>query len=278
MTSAPKIKLENGEKMPAVGFGTWRLSEGAEASEAVSDALQAGYRLIDTAKIYGNEMSVGQAVRGSGIPRGEIFVTTKLWNGDQGFDSAMSAFDNSLRRLGLEYVDLYLIHWPGHSSQKRRDSWRALEEINRDGRAKSIGVSNYEIEHLEELFLSAKTVPAVNQIEFNPYIYDKQVTVIEYCKKQKIAIEAYSPLARGRQIDNPKISGIAQKLDKTNAQVLLRWAIQHGTVPIPKSAHPGRIRENLEIFDFELSGKDVETLNSLGEGKSSLPFLVSLLK
>jgi len=263
--------------MPAFGFGTWQLAEGNEALDAVTEAIRLGYRLIDTARIYGNERSVGEAIKKSAVPREEIFVTTKLWPNDFGYDNALRAFDESLERLGLEYIDLYLIHWPRDDKERRRESWRALGEIYKQRRAKSIGVSNYSIEHLEEV-LGSDEPPVVNQIEFNPYIYDKQAPLLDFCRRQKIVVEAYSPLARGRRLDNQIISQIAQKIGKTNAQVLLRWAIQHGTVPIPKSAHSSRIKENLAIFDFELSSGDMKAINSLGRGKSSLPFVVSLLK
>ncbi len=259
----PDIKLNNGVKMPSFGFGTWNLAEGEEVINSVSEALNAGYRLIDTARIYSNERGVGQAVRKSIVPREEIFVTTKLWPGDFGFDSALQAFDESLNRLRLEYIDLYLVHWPGHDANRRQESWRALTEINGKGLTKSIGVSNYMVEHLEELLETSNVVPAVNQIEFHPYIYNEQRPVLEFCQQHKIVIEAYSPLTQGRGLDSITVRDIAERMDRTPAQVVLRWAIQHGTVPIPKSATPERIRENIEVFDFELSAEDMKTLDEL---------------
>lgn len=278
MEKVAELELNNGNKMPVFGFGTWQLSEGREAVDAITTVLEAGYRLIDTAKIYGNERSIGEAINASGIPREEIFVTTKLWTAEQGYDSALTAFDESLQRLGLDYIDLYLIHWPGHDSGRRLDSWRAFEEIQANGRVKNIGVSNFMVNHLHELAAKSNTVPSVNQIEFHPFIYDKQAPVLEYCAKHNIVVEAYSPLARGRKVDDPRIGTIAEKHGKSNAQVMLRWALQHKTVPIPKSSHPGRIKENLDVFDFELTKQDMAELDSLGRGRSALPFYVRLLK
>jgi len=273
-----KYELNNGIKIPAIGFGTWSLSEGKEAVEAIGKALAAGYRLIDTAKIYGNEKSIGEALRNSDVPREDVFVTTKLQYNEHGYDSSLRAFGGSLSRLGLEYIDLYLIHWPGHSSQKRQDSWRALEKIHSQGKAKAIGVSNYELRHLEELLEKSNLVPAVNQIEFHPFIYDKQAPILEFCKVHDIVVEAYSPLNRGHNMHEPTLEKVAKQHGKSVAQVMLKWAIQHGTVPIPKSVHPVRIGENLEVFDFELTKDEMQTINQLGKGKSALPFYVKLLK
>lgn len=255
--------------MPAIGFGTWQIKEGLETKAAVLAALDSGYRLIDTAKIYGNETSVGEAIRQSSVSRDEIFVTTKLWTNDFGYDSAFEAFDASLMRLDMEYVDLYLLHWPNGSS--RRDAWRALAEIHRQDKAKAVGVSNFMVEHLEEV-LSSGLVPAVNQIEFHPFIYEEQKPVLELCNKHGIVVEAYSPLARARHMQNEVISAIAAAHGKSPAQIMLRWAIQHGTVPIPKSSNPARIKSNLEVFDFELSNSEMEKINNLSSGNSALPF------
>jgi diketogulonate reductase-like aldo/keto reductase len=255
-------ELNSGKKIPSFGFGTWGLADGAQAEQAVGKALEAGYRLLDTAKIYGNERSVGAAVRDSKVGREEILVTTKLWNGDQGYQTALDAFDASLERLGLEYVDLYLIHWPGRANSNR-ESWRALGEIYERGDAKSVGVSNFSVEDLEELRGGSQLVPAVNQIPFHPFVYSDQAGVVDYCQERGIVVEAYSPLSRGRHIKHKTISAIARAHNKTNAQVMLRWAIQHGTVPIPKSAHLKRIKENLQVFDFELTDKEMEQLNNL---------------
>ncbi|OGL26048.1 hypothetical protein A2708_02665 [Candidatus Saccharibacteria bacterium RIFCSPHIGHO2_01_FULL_49_21] len=279
MKGSDTVELNSGLEIPAIGFGTWNI-HGREAVSSVGTALDAGYRLVDTARIYGNEREVGQAVGQSKVPRGDIFVTTKLWTSDQGHKNALSAFDESLERLELDYIDLYLIHWPGHDTQRRLDSWHALEEIHGSGRAKSIGVSNFTPEHLRELAKHSKITPAVNQIEFHPFIYDRQIPTLQYCKSRSIAVEAYSPLSMGKHINNSTISTVAEQVKRTNAQVMLRWAIQHSTVPIPKSAHAERIRENLGVFDFELTSKQMHALDALSghDGKSTLPFYVRLLK
>ncbi|MBI2285747.1 aldo/keto reductase [Candidatus Saccharibacteria bacterium] len=247
--------------MPGFGFGTWNLT-GNECVEVTGEALRVGYRLIDTAKIYGNEVEVGEAIRKSSVPREEIFVTTKLWPNDFGYEDALRAFDESLERLGLEYIDLYLIHWPRSDKQKRQDSWRALCEIYKQGRAKSIGVSNYAVEHLKEA-LTSDAPPAVNQIEFHPYIYEEQRPILEFCKKHGIIVEAYSPLSQGHGLNSITVRDISERTGRTPAQVVLRWAIQHDTIPIPKSAHPERIKENIQVFDFELSADDMKMLDNL---------------
>lgn len=263
MSKVPQLKLNTGGTMPAFGFGTWNLAEGGEVVDAVMEALNVGYRLIDTAKIYGNEGGVGEAVRKSSVPREDIFVTTKLWPNDFGYESALRAFDESLNRLGLEYIDLYLMHWPGREKGRREESWRALIDIYKRGQAKSIGVSNYMVEHLEDVLASSDVVPAVNQIEFHPYVYEKQRPILDFCKKHGIIVEAYSPLSRGLGLDNITVHDIAERSRRTPAQVVLRWAIQHDTVPIPKSATPERIRENIKVFDFELSADDMKSLDDL---------------
>lgn len=265
MPSTPTIKLNDGQQMPAIGFGTWHLADGEEAFSAVSHALKDGYRLIDTAKIYGNESGVGEAVRKSPVPREEIFVTTKLWPSDFGYARALDAFEGSLDRLGLKYVDLYLVHWPERDSHLRQESWRALIELQKQAKARSIGVSNYMVEHLEELLRISDAMPSVNQIEFHPYIYKKQRPVLEFCRKHKIAVEAYSPLNRGLGLESITVTDIAEKYQRTPAQVVLRWAIQHGTIPIPKSATPQRIKQNLEVSDFKLAEQDMEAFDSLSD-------------
>ena len=266
-------------KIPKIGFGTWQI-HGDEAVQATLAALKAGYRLIDTAKIYGNEREVGQAIKRSGVPRSEILITTKLWNRNQGYGSALEAFDESLGRLGLDYIDLYLIHWPGHDREKRLESWKALEQLHSEKKARAIGVSNFTPEHLEELAEHSAASPSVNQIEFHPFIYDRQLPTLEYCKQHGVVVEAYSPLDRAQSMNHPLITAIAEQKDRTNAQVMLRWAIQHGTVPIPKSSNPERIKENLEVFDLELSKEEMQVLDGLGSGKgeSALPFWVKLIK
>jgi diketogulonate reductase-like aldo/keto reductase len=255
--------------IPPIGFGTWQILLNGKAKRAVTEALETGYRLIDTAMVYGNEKGVGAAIRETSVPRDEIYLTTKLWNSDQGYESGLRAFETSLSRLGLEYVDLYLIHWP-RSSELTRQSWKALEEIHEGGGAKNIGVSNYDIDELKELLGYAKVPPAVNQIEFHPFVYRDQKPLIDYCKEQGIVVEAYSPLARARQMNHPVIAEVAEQSGKTAGQVMLRWCAQHGTVPLPKTTHKERMIENLDIFDFELSAQQMEKLDGLNTGKSVL--------
>ena len=256
-------RLNSGNTIPAIGFGTWQLAEGSESKNAVLNAIKSGYRLIDTARIYSNEHSVGQAIAESGVAREEMFITTKLWPHDFAYEDALQAFDESMERLGLEYLDLYLLHWP--DGETRNEAWQAISEIHTQGRAKAVGVSNYMVEHLEEVLDQSGLVPAVNQIELHPFIYNKQKPVLEMCRIHGIAVEAYSPLTVGRNIDHPKITEIAGKNRRSNAQVILRWCVQHGTVPIPRSTNPEHIKENLDIFDFELSETDMAALDKLGQ-------------
>ncbi len=260
----PELKLNTGAAMPGIGFGTWKIRLNSNAKKAVTEALKAGYRLVDTAHVYGNEKGVGQAINQSGLARSDIFVTTKVWNGDQGHQKALQAFDESLKKLGLDYIDLYLIHWP--VTGKRQDTWRALEEIHQSSRARAIGVSNYTVRHLQELMNTNKIVPAVNQVEFHPFIYEDQRELLEFCKNHEIVVEAYSPLAHGLRLQDPTLSRLAEKHHKTNGQIMLRWAVQHGTVPLPKSTNPIHIKENLSIFDFELSAEDMTSINNLSDG------------
>ena len=255
------VTLNNGVEMPVLGLGVWQVQTGNECRRAVLWALEAGYRHIDTARIYGNEKDVGAAIRDSGLPRAEIFVTTKLWNGDQGYEKALRAFDHSLSALGLEYVDLYLIHWPVPGT--REDSWRALQHILEEGRSRAIGVSNYTDRHLAELLSWADVPPAVDQVEFSPYLY--QVDLLEYCRGHGIQLEAYSPLTRGRQLKDVKLVNVARRVGHTPAQVLIRWALQHDLVVIPKSVRHARIVENAAVFDFSLSAEDMAVLDALDE-------------
>jgi len=248
--------------MPLLGLGVYLLRPGRETYQSVRTALENGYRLVDTASMYGNEKDVGNAVRDSGLPRGEVFITTKLWNADHGYDPALKAFDASLKRLGFEYVDLYLIHFP--VPDKRRESWRALEKVLKSGRARAIGVSNFTERHLQELLGSASVVPAVDQVEFSPFLYQREL--LGFCRKQGIQVEAYAPLTAGLRLRDARITAIAEKHGRTNAQVLLRWAIQHGLIAIPKSRRADRIRENAGIFDFTLTGREVSALDGLHEG------------
>jgi diketogulonate reductase-like aldo/keto reductase len=256
------IPLRGGGSIPRLGFGVWQVPTGKVAREAIAAALRAGYRHIDTARIYGNEADVGAAVRASGIPREEIFVTTKLWNDDHGRDAARRAFDRSLDRLGFDYVDLYLIHWPVGGD--RVETWRALEEIHADGRARAIGVSNYMPNHLDELAAGARELPAVNQIEIHPFLQHRAART--WCKEHGVVVEAYSPLTSGERIADPRITAVAKRVGRTNAQVMLRWASQHDLVVLPKSVHEARIRENAAIFDFELDAEAMTALDALEDG------------
>jgi len=260
-TLGSRVTLHDGNTMPVLGLGMWQAGSGKQTRKAVATALEIGYRLFDTAKLYGNESDLGTAIRESGIPREEIFVTTKLWNNDQGYESALRAFEKSRRELGLDYVDLYLIHWPVPGL--RQESWKALLKIRDEGLARSIGVSNYTIRHLEELLRSTPAPPTVNQVEFHPFLYQKEL--LEFCVSKKIQLEAYSPLTRGHRLDHPVISQIAARHGRTPAQVLIRWSLQHGLVVIPKSIRPERIRENAAVFDFQLSPDDMKRLDSLDE-------------
>jgi diketogulonate reductase-like aldo/keto reductase len=256
------LPLRSGGAIPQVGLGVWQAPRGDVTREAVLAALRLGYRHIDTARIYGNEKDVGAAVRDSGVSRAELFVTTKLWNDDQGFDAALRAFDASLGRLGLEYVDLYLLHWP--VAGKRLESWRALERIKADGRARHIGVSNFLVPHLEELLAAASDPPAVDQIEIHPFLQQRETRA--FCKNNDVVVEAYSPLTSGQRLDHPVLLEVAKRSGHSPAQVLLRWAVQHGLVVLPKSTHETRIAENGALFDFTLDDAAMKELDALEEG------------
>jgi diketogulonate reductase-like aldo/keto reductase len=257
------VTLNNGVEMPQLGFGVFQSAVGKETYQAVLWALEAGYRHIDTAMIYGNEADVGQAIIDSGVPREEIFLTTKLWNEDMRQDRQEEAFQESLDRLQVDYVDLYLIHWPVPG--KFHDSWKALERIYATGKAKAIGVSNFQIHHLETILQDAKIVPAVNQVELSPQL--SQVPLTEYCNSKGIAVEAWSPLGGGVLVGDPRLAEIGAKYGKSAVQVILRWDLQRGIITIPKSVHQNRIIDNTKIFDFELSDEDMNYINSLNEDK-----------
>ena len=264
--NVPTVTLNNGIEMPVLGLGVWKAEEGPEVEQAVLHALECGYRLIDTAAIYGNEAGVGKAIRESGVPREEIFLTTKLWTSDQGFDSAKRAFEASLERLGLDYVDLYLIHWPNPRGGKFVETWRAMEELYANTRMQAIGVSNFKPAHLEELLKTASVVPAVNQIELHPKLQQHETR--EYCAKQQIQVESYSPIMRADNLLNdPVLTALADKHQKTPAQIVLRWHVQSGLVAIPKSVTPARIEENISIFDFELEDEDMAKITAMNEDK-----------
>jgi len=253
----PNIKLNNGLEMPALGLGTWKMSDGGEAEQAVRSAIDAGYRLVDTAKLYGNERSVGKAVRDSGIKREELFVTTKLWPTD--FFNPQKAFDTSMSELDIGYIDLYLIHWPLPLMPK--SIWLTMEKIYKSKKAHAVGISNYDAGNIEKLLEYCTVVPAVNQIKFSPFDYEKDT--LEFCKEKGIVIEAYSPLTRGSNLSDKTVGAIAKKYAKSPAQIMLRWCIEKGTVPLPKSSNAARLRENKEVFDFNLSAEDIATLDSL---------------
>jgi 2,5-diketo-D-gluconate reductase A len=265
----PTVTLNNGVEMPQLGFGVFQVPDD-ETTAAVTAALQAGYRSIDTAAAYQNEAGVGKALAESGIERSDLFITTKLWNADQGYDEALKAFERSRSLLGLEYVDLYLIHWPAPALGKYVDSWRALEKLTTDGLVRAIGVSNFQPAHLEKLAETASIVPAVNQIELHPYL--QQAEVREYDDEHGIATEAWSPLARGGSLlGEPAVQAIAEKLGRTAAQVVLRWHLQLGNVVIPKSVTPSRIAENFDVFGFELTDADLAELAKLDRGERTGP-------
>ena len=256
------LPLLGGVEIPRIGLGVYQTARGAETQHAVAEALRLGYRHVDTARIYGNEQDVGAAVRASGVPRDELFITTKLWNDDHGYDAALKAFDASMKRLALDYLDLYLLHWP--VPRKRLDSWRALEKLHGEGRIRAIGVSNFMVRHLEELLAHAKVVPAVNQIEVSPFLQQRDVRA--YCAKHQIVVEAYSPLTQGEKLDHPAVVAVARRLSRTPAQVMLRWGLQHGMVTLPKSVRTERIAENAALFDFELDTAAMTALDALEEG------------
>lgn len=253
-----RIKLNNGKEIPVLGLGTYQMHQSSEAGPAVLSALKAGYRLIDTAQMYDNEKAIGKAIKESGIPRADIFVTTKVQRVD--INKAFEPLKASLDNLGLDHIDLYLIHWP---LPERLKLWQAFEQFQADGYCKNIGVSNFTIRHLEELLAHCKTVPQVNQVEFHPFLYQKEL--LEYCQKQNIVVEAYAPLARGHKLDDPTITRLADDYSKTPAQIMIRWGLQHGLVVIPKSKLKKRIIENADVFDFELSAEDVQNLDNLSQ-------------
>ena len=255
------VKLNNNVQMPILGLGVYQTPPGRVTQNSVKFALKLGYRHVDTARIYGNEADVGEAVRESGILREDLFVTTKLWNSDQGYDSTLRAYEASLKRLGLDYVDLYLVHFP--VPDVRKESWRAMETLFKKGRCRAIGVSNFTIRHLEELTEESDVIPSVNQVEFHPFLYQKEL--LDYCQGKRIQVEAYSPLARGERFKQPRILSLAKKYSKTPAQLMIRWGIQHGVVVIPKSTREERIRENSQVFDFDISDNDMMSLDSLNE-------------
>ena len=257
------VKLHNGVEMPWFGLGVFKVKEGSEVIDSVKAAIKNGYISIDTAAVYKNEEGVGQGIKESGVPREELFITSKVWNADQGYESTLKAFDTSLEKLGLDYLDLYLIHWPVNG--KYVETWKALEKLYKDGRVKAIGVSNHHVHHLKDILAEAEIKPMVNQVEYHPHLTQKELH--EFCKSEGIQLEAWSPLKQGELLNEPVIAEIGQKYQKSAAQVILRWDLQNEVVTIPKSIKEHRIIENATIFDFELSSEDMERINSLNKNE-----------
>ncbi|MBW7475480.1 aldo/keto reductase [Paenibacillus oenotherae] len=259
------VKLNNGMAMPWLGLGVFKVEEGAELVNAVKTAIKQGYRSIDTAAIYGNEQGVGQGIREAlqetGLAREQLFITSKVWNSELGYESTLAAYEASLQKLGLDYLDLYLIHWPVKG--KYKEAWRALEKLYADGKVKSIGVSNFQIHHLEDLMQDAKVKPVVNQVEFHPRLTQQELRA--YCKEQDIQLEAWSPLMQGQLLDEPLLQEIAAKHSKSIAQIILRWDLQHGVITIPKSTKEHRISENADVFDFELTSEEIARIDGLNQ-------------
>ncbi|ATA58953.1 oxidoreductase of aldo-keto reductase family2C subgroup 1 [Geobacillus stearothermophilus] len=255
--------LHNGVQMPWVGLGVYKVKEGEEVRSAVRTALEVGYRHVDTAAFYENEEGVGQAIRESGIPREQVFVTTKVWNTDQGYETTLKAFDASLKKLGFDYVDLYLVHWPVKG--KYKETYKALEKLYKDGYVRAIGVSNFQIHHLQDVLADCEIKPMVNQVEYHPRLTQKELQA--FCRENGIQLEAWSPLMRGEILSEPTIVEIGKKYGKTPAQVVLRWDLQHGVVTIPKSVTPARIKENADIFDFSLTDEEMKQIDALNLNK-----------
>ena len=261
MTDQLYMEMNDGYKIPVVGLGTWKSEPGDATYNAVLNSINAGYRHIDTARAYDNESDVGRAIKDAGVVRKELFITTKLWNKDQGYETALEACEKSLARLGCDYIDLYLIHWP--LKDKRNESWRAFIELQEKGLCKSIGVSNFTIDNLKEIEDRFDILPAANQVEFHPYHYQREL--LDYCNSKNILIEAYSPLVHAKRMDEPRLLSISQELGKTPAQILIRWAMQRGMIVLPKSVNNDRIIENFTVFDFDISDSVMERLDDLDE-------------
>ncbi|MBD3228694.1 MAG: aldo/keto reductase [Candidatus Lokiarchaeota archaeon] len=254
-----EYELNNSIKIPVLGFGTWNL-RGDIAFNATIWAIEFGYRLIDTASLYGNEVEIGEAIKASKIAREELFITTKVWEIEMGYQNTLNAFEKSLNRLNIDYIDLYLIHWP---RAKRLETWHAMEELFYGDKVRAIGVSNFKIDHLQQLLNNSDITPVVNQVEFSPFLYQKEL--LDYCQEHDIKIEAYAPLTRAQKFNNPILKKIAKKYDKSPAQVLIRWGIQHKLIEIPKSSSRKHIKENSQIFDFNINLSDMEKLDNLDE-------------
>ncbi|TWX37049.1 aldo/keto reductase [Frigoribacterium sp. ACAM 257] len=264
--TVPSVALSDGARIPQLGLGVYKVADD-EARTVVATALELGYRHVDTASFYGNEVGVGQALRASDVPRDDVFVTTKVWNTEQGFDETLRAFDASLDRLGTDHVELYLIHWPAPTQDKYVDTWRALERIAEEGRARSIGVSNFQVHHLERLLGETSVVPVIDQVEAHPWLQQHELR--EFCAARGIAVEAWSPLARGRVLDDAVIGRIAAKHGVEPAQAVIRWHLQQGLVVIPKTVNAQRLRTNLDVFGFELDEDDLAAIAALDSGERS---------
>ena len=261
--------LSNGVKIPSIGFGTYKSGDDEETAKIIKNALNLGYKMIDTASFYNNEVGIGNGIKESGIDRKDIFIVTKLWNDDHGYDNTIEAFNKSLNNLQVDYIDLYLIHWP---NKLNAETWRAFEHLYEVGKIKAIGVCNFKIEHLEELKKTAKIMPMVNQVEIHPFSTKNNIinyckdNIINYCKDNNIKVVAWSPISRGRVLSNELMIDLSQKYKKSIVQIVLRWHMQKGVIPIPKSSNENRIKENIDIFDFEISSEDMKAIDSLDEG------------
>ena len=253
--------LSNGVKIPSIGFGTYKSGDDEETAKIIKNALNLGYKMIDTASFYNNEVGIGNGIKESDIDRKDIFIVTKLWNDDHGYDKTIEAFNKSLNNLQVDYIDLYLIHWP---NKLNAETWRAFEHLYETGKVKAIGVCNFKVEHLEELKKTAKIMPMVNQVEIHPF--STKNNIINYCKDNNIKVVAWSPISRGRVLSNELMIDLSQKYKKSIVQIVLRWHMQKGVIPIPKSSNENRIKENIDIFDFEISSEDMKAIDSLDEG------------
>lgn len=269
--TVPTMTLSDGNTIPQLGLGVWRAENGGETEQAVAAAMKSGYRLIDTAMLYGNEEDVGKAIADSGIPREELFITTKLWNSDQGAENVRPALESSLEKLGLDYVDLYLIHWPTPGRDLYVETWKEMQKLRDEGLIKSIGVSNFEPVHLDRLKAETGELPVINQIELHPDF--SQQALRDYCRENDIQVESWSPIggSRGSILQNPVLQEIAEAHSKTAAQVVIRWHIQHGLVVIPKSVHEERIKQNIDVFDFKLTDTDMAKIDGLNEDNRQGP-------
>lgn len=254
--------LHNNVKIPSIGFGTYKSGDDEETAKVIKNALNVGYRMIDTASFYGNEVGIGNGIKESGVNREEIFLVTKLWNDDHGYEKTIEAFNKSLKNLQVDYIDLYLVHWP---NELNAETWRAFEHLYEIGKVKAIGVCNFKVKHLEELRKTAKIVPMVNQVEIHPFSIKNEI--VNYCKDNNIQAIAWSPISRGRVFSTELLINLSEKYKKSIAQIVLKWHMQRGVIAIPKSSNENRIKENIDIFDFELSSEEMEAINSLDEGE-----------